>query len=143
MIMYDRQTESWWQHFTGEAIIGSYTGTTLVEIKSNIISFNNFQKHYPIGLVLSRKTGFTRQYGKTPYFGYDIINNVPFLMRGEVDGRLPPMERIFSVALNQKLKLYPFTELASSNILHDEIGNSAILIFKTGKIYSVLDQSNI
>jgi hypothetical protein len=26
LVMYDRQTESWWQQFTGEAIVGAYTG---------------------------------------------------------------------------------------------------------------------
>ena len=143
LIMYDRQTESWWQHFTGEAIIGSYTGTKLTEIKSQIISFNNFQKHYPDGLVLSRKTGYSRQYGKNPYLGYDNINNVPFLMRGKIDGRFPPMERVISVEINNKHKLYPFSVLDDSEILHDEISDSSLVIFKTGEIYSVLDKSTI
>ena len=26
LIMYDRQTETWWQQFTGEAIVGEMTG---------------------------------------------------------------------------------------------------------------------
>ena len=29
LVMYDRQTESWWQQFTGEAIVGALTGTQL------------------------------------------------------------------------------------------------------------------
>ena len=29
LVMYDRQTESWWQQFTGEAIVGAYVGTAL------------------------------------------------------------------------------------------------------------------
>jgi hypothetical protein len=29
LVMYDRQTESWWQQFTGEAIVGTLAGTEL------------------------------------------------------------------------------------------------------------------
>jgi hypothetical protein len=29
LVMYDRQTESWWQQFLGEAIVGELTGTWL------------------------------------------------------------------------------------------------------------------
>ncbi len=29
MIMFDRQTESWWQQISGEAIVGDLTGKTL------------------------------------------------------------------------------------------------------------------
>jgi len=143
LIMYDRQTESWWQQFTGEAVIGFYTGVELTEINSQIVSFENYQKRYPNGLVLSRKTGFNRQYGKNPYRGYDHINNVPFLMRGPVDGRLPAMERVISVKINDKRKLYPFSVLTQSAILNDNVSNSPLVIFKTGETYSVLDQNKI
>jgi len=143
LIMYDRQTESWWQQFTGEAMIGFYTGSKLTELDSQIISFENFRKHNPNGLVLSRNTGFDRQYGNNPYRGYDHIDNVPFLMQGSVDERLPPMERVLSVKLNNKRKLYPFSALMQSTILHDNVSNAPLVIFKTGETYSVLDQSKI
>ena len=143
LIMYDRQTESWWQQFTGEAMIGFYTGMELTELNSQIISFENYQKHYPNGLVLSRNTGFKRQYGNNPYLGYDHIDNVPFLMKGPIDGRLPPMERVLSVSISNNNKLYPFSALAQLKILHDEISNSLLVIFKTGETYSVLDQKTI
>jgi len=143
LIMYDRQTESWWQQFTGEAMIGYYTGMELTELNSQIISFENYQKRYPNSLVLSRKTGFNRQYGNNPYRGYDHIDNVPFLMRGPVDGRLPPMERVLSVKIKNKRKLYPFSALTLSEILHDNVSNAPLVIFKTGETYSVLDQNKI
>lgn len=143
LIMYDRQTESWWQQFTGEAIIGFYTGVELTELNSQIISFENYRKHNPDGLVLSRKTGFNRQYGSNPYRGYDHIDNVPFLMRSPVDNRLPPMERVLSVKINNKRKLYPFSTLSKSTILNDKLSTIALVIFKTGETYSALDQNKI
>jgi len=34
MIMYDRQTESWWQQFTGEGVVGDLQGVELTKIPS-------------------------------------------------------------------------------------------------------------
>jgi len=143
LIMYDRQTESWWQQFTGEGLIGFYTDTELTELTSNIISFQAFQQHYPNGKILSRETGFSRQYGKNPYRGYDDINNTPFLMRGPIDTRLPPMERVLSVKISDQQKLYPFSTIDDSTIIHDKFNGQPLVIFKTGDIYSALDQYNI
>jgi len=57
LVMYDRQTESWWQQFTGKGIVGRYAGTTLRRIPSEIVSFEEFATAYPRGKVLSRAAG--------------------------------------------------------------------------------------
>ncbi|HED08079.1 MAG TPA: DUF3179 domain-containing protein, partial [Ignavibacteria bacterium] len=100
LVMYDRLTESFWQEFTGKAIIGEMTGTQLKLFPSQIISFEQFAKAYPNGTVLSRETGFNRAYGKNPYVGYDNINTKPFLYNGEIDDRLPPNEKVIAVEIN-------------------------------------------
>src|SRR5919197_4096401 len=71
LVMYDRQTESWWQQFGGEAIVGRYTGTQLRQLPAQIVSWGSFRKAHPNGLVLTRHTGFSRPYGNSPYLGYD------------------------------------------------------------------------
>ena len=40
MIMFDHQTESWWQQFTGEALVGELAGSTLKVIPSQILSLS-------------------------------------------------------------------------------------------------------
>jgi hypothetical protein len=71
--MYDRQTESWWQQATGEAIVGDLAGQRLTFLPAQIVSLGDFAATYPDGDVLSRKTGHTRNYGHNPYVGYDTI----------------------------------------------------------------------
>ena len=39
LVMYDHQTNSWWQQFTGTGIVGDYTGTQLELIPSKVIAF--------------------------------------------------------------------------------------------------------
>ncbi|MEX1345788.1 MAG: DUF3179 domain-containing protein, partial [Candidatus Limnocylindrales bacterium] len=67
MVMYDRQTETWWQQATGLGIVGELTGAKLEFVPSQIISLDQFAAAYPDGAVLSRDTGFSRDYGRNPY----------------------------------------------------------------------------
>jgi hypothetical protein len=144
MVMYDRETESWWQQLTGEAIVGDLTGTKLTKLPAQIISFEQFSAVYEQGQVLSRETGHRREYGRNPYVGYDNINQRPFLYRGKIDGRLAPMERLITVSLNQVNKAYPHSDTRKANVVHDEVGGQQIVIFHAldGAV-SALDKSEI
>src|SRR5262249_40574942 len=52
LVMYDRQTESWWQQFIGEAIVGAMTGRHLRLIPSRLESLDRFRQRFPQGKVL-------------------------------------------------------------------------------------------
>jgi len=80
LVMYDRQTESWWQQFIGTSIVGEYMGTKLNEVPAQIVAYEDFKKAYPSGEILSKKTGHFRPYGRNPYRGYDRIGDQPFLL---------------------------------------------------------------
>ena len=90
LVMWDRQTESWWQQLSGESIVGRLSGKALELLPASIISFHDFREAFPQGEILSRSTGFSRPYGENPYVGYDDADRPPFLLTGEPDGRLPP-----------------------------------------------------
>jgi hypothetical protein len=60
LVMYDRQSQSWWQQFTGKGIVGRYAGTELTRLPSEIVAFEDFAAAYPAGQVLSRSTGYSR-----------------------------------------------------------------------------------
>ena len=42
LVMYDRQTESWWQQYTGEGIIGTHAGRKLDVLASRLESWMSF-----------------------------------------------------------------------------------------------------
>ncbi|MCH8078385.1 MAG: DUF3179 domain-containing protein [Proteobacteria bacterium] len=143
MIMYDRQTESWWQQFTGKAIVGEYTGTVLKQIPASIVAYADFRESYPTGLVLSNKTGYSRPYGRNPYKGYDRVGNSPFLFKGETDKRLPAMERVLFVRHDKQYRLYPFGLVKELSVINDELGNLKIAIFGKHGTLSALDAEQI
>ena len=130
LIMYDHQTETWWQQATGEAIAGEMTGTQLEFYPAVILSWQDFKAVYPDGKVLSRETGYPRAYGNNPYIGYDDVNNPPFLYQGPVTpGQLPPVARVLTVDLNGKAVAYPYETLENIGVVNDAVGGQAIVVF--------------
>ena len=143
LVMYDRQTESWWQQFTGKGIVGRHAGAELKRVPSEIVAFEDFEAAHPDGRVLSRDTGFSRPYGRNPYAGYDRIDQSPFLFRGKRDGRLPPMERVLSVSAAGKHRLYPLTLLEAHRVANRELNGLPYVIFIRPAMASALDDERI
>ena len=129
LVMYDRQTRSWWQQFTGEAIVGELTGTLLEFLPSQIIGWSEFAERHPDGEVLSRNTGHSRAYGRNPYAGYDSIGNNPFLFDGDLDGRLPAVERVVAVELDGTDVAYPFSLLTELQVVNDSVQGTPLAVF--------------
>jgi hypothetical protein len=94
LVMYDRQTRSLWVQFLGRAVAGVQTGTQLRAYPAQTLSWGDWQKAHPTGWVLSKDTGFQRDYGLNPYPGYDGIGRQPFLFHKPTDGRLAAMTRV-------------------------------------------------
>ncbi|MFT5110877.1 MAG: hypothetical protein ACI8P9_000186 [Parasphingorhabdus sp.] len=143
LVMYDRQTMSWWQQFSGRAIIGEMAGTMLKTIPAEVVSFESFAAAFPNGRVLSRDTGHNRPYGRNPYQGYDRIGQRPFLFNDPVDPRLPAMERVLNVSVDGKHKIYPFSRLEKNQVINDQVGSQPVLVVAIEQVRSALDQSNI
>jgi hypothetical protein len=97
LVMYDRQTESWWQQFTGEAIVGAMTGRRLRLVPSRLESFDRFRQRFPEGQVLVPANPNARNYGRNPYVGYDATSQKPFLYNGSLPEGIEPMERVVAV----------------------------------------------
>jgi hypothetical protein len=143
LVMYDRQSESWWQQFTGKGIVGRYAGAELKRVPSDIVAFEDFEAAYPGGLVLSRRTGYVRPYGRNPYTGYDRIDQSPFFFSGKRDERLPPMERVLSVSAAGKHRLYPLSLLERHPIANRELGGLPYVVFARPAMASPLDSERM
>lgn len=96
MVMYDRQTESWWQQFTGTGIVGEMTGKELAMLPARVESLAKFRARYPNGKVLVPNDPNFRPYGNNPYMGYDTSRR-PFLYRGEMPKGIAPLAYVVKV----------------------------------------------
>jgi hypothetical protein len=143
LVMWDRQTESWWQQLNGEAIVGELTGSQLTFLPAQILGWHAFKDAHPDGDVLSRETGHSRPYGTNPYPGYDDVDSRPFLFDGETDTRLPAMERVVGVELDGNAVAYPFPVLEQDRSIDDVIGSLEIVVFWTPGAASAVDAQDI
>lgn len=96
MVMWDRQTESWWQQFVGEAIVGEMTGALLEVVPTRVESFERFARRRPDGMVLRPTHPQLRAYGRNPYVRYDSAP-WPFLYRGDAPKGIAPLARVVAV----------------------------------------------
>ncbi len=144
LIMYDRQTETWWQQATGEGIVGKFTGRQLTFVPAAMISWGDFKEAHPDGDVLSRETGHSRDYGRNPYTGYDDVSRSPFLYDGpETPEALPAMARVLAVELGDEAVAYPFDLLQEVRVVNDTVGGVPIVVLWDSGTASALDAGSV
>lgn len=153
LIMYDRQSESWWQQATGEAIIGELVGQQLAFYPAPLVAWQDFKAAYPEGEVLSQETGFSIGYGRNPYRGYDLADNYevdeggyrdPFLYVGpDTPTSLPPVGRILGVEIGEEAVAYPYEILEVQRVVNDMVAGEPIAIFWTPGSAAALEASTV
>jgi hypothetical protein len=144
LVMYDRQTESWWQQFGGEAIVGRYTGTKLEEVPARIVSWRDFEREHPDGRVLSRVTGHDRPYGSNPYEGYDDVTSPPSFPADNLDDeRLSPKARVVYIERGGDAVAIPFAALAERRVLRVVVGGHRLVVRWRSGVVSALDSPRV
>ena len=132
LVMYDRQTESLWSHYTGQAVVGHLVGAELDLIPVQTVSFEAFLASHPDGRVLSLDTGHLRRYGQNPYEFYDS-NNRPFLFSGPLDDRLEPIARVVALRDGAEGAVIPSDVLAEHRVVPFTFaGRELVALFEPG-----------
>ena len=114
VLMYDHQSESLWSQIAMKAVTGKSLGLRLEPIFLEHTTWDSWKKHHPKSLVLSRNTGFTRDYSRDPYQEYGQTDQLLF-PPSRSDNRLSPKEWVLGIEINQTFKAYPFSTLEKLN----------------------------
>jgi hypothetical protein len=139
MVMYDRQTDSLWQQITGEGIVGNYTGSALRIIPSLLIPFDEFRQTYPEGEVLTRETGFQRDYGRNPYRGYEFGSGPIMPVRSKRAKSLRQMEKLVVLKDGKEYRAYPLSHLARRGVIEDKVDGRKVVLFYSREGLSPVD----
>lgn len=98
MVMYDRQTESLWTHFDGRAVVGDLVGSELQRLPVQTVAWSTVVDDHPGASVLAAPSG-AHPYGRSPYPSYeDRESPIQAWFRGELDVRLPAMDRVVGLS---------------------------------------------
>lgn len=134
MVMYDRETESWWQQAIGTGIVGAHKGDVLKQLPSWMESWAEFKARNPQGLVMD-EPDWSRAYGNNPYVSYDSSSK-PFLYGGEMPPHgIPPLMRVVRVGK----RAWPMSRLSAEG----EVREAGIRLSWASGQASALDSRRI
>jgi hypothetical protein len=143
LVMWDRQTQSWWQQFTGDAVVGTLTGARLTPLPYDTLSWGEFKRRYRAGTVLSLHTGFDRPYGENPYAGYETDPSPSSFFTRKTDSSLPAKERVAAVFAGGRPLVVPFSKLRRSPVVQAEAAGGPVAVFYDPHVRSVLDSTRV
>lgn len=140
LVMYDRETESWWQQLGGEALVGRLAGAELRTVPARGVSWAQFRREHPDGAVATTREDFGFQYGENPYLGtLDPSRPPPFPVANANDRRLPPSERVVFVQRGEDAVVVPFSVLEAERELTVEVAGAALTVRLNGRTAEVRD----
>ena len=125
--MYDRQTESLWLQVKQKAVTGLLTGTRLTKLPSTITSWKKWRKRYSETMVLSRDTGYRRDYENDPYADYykSRTGLFSFLKPGPGAGE---KALVVGVEIEGVTSAYMMDRLRVDREINDRLGGRAVSI---------------
>lgn len=143
LVMYDRQTESLWSQVERTAIAGVLTGTELDLIPVTMARWADWRASNPEGLVLSRDTGFARDYGRNPYVDYDTIDNEHTFLDQSVDGRYPAKERVVTFPGAREPVAVLAAALADVGVAEVKVDGRSVVLFSAPGLASALQDYSV
>jgi hypothetical protein len=134
MVMLDYETGSYWWQVAGQAIVGELTGERLEVLPSRMETWAQWRQSHPNTLVLSRETGFSRNYEQDPFLGIEeIINQGRFafpVSREALDDRLKPGDKVISIQLGGQARAY-FLDPEQAMLYQDQVGGDRLVVFSS------------
>lgn len=125
LVMYDRQTESYWSQLIGEAVAGEMVGTKLAFLPSWMTTWAQWKEMHPDTVALD-KGG--RRGGRDSYEGYYASNSAGVIGKTIFDDRLYTKEFVLGVEVNDTAVAYPFSVLNNEPVLNDSVDDKDMLI---------------
>ena len=112
VLFYDRQTESLWSQIMAKAVTGKHRGRELEKLPVFHTSWKSWLSEHPETQVLSTDTGFSRNYNRSPYAGYQDSSGIMFAVSHKAPKEFHPKEFVLGIESEGEYKAYPFSELA-------------------------------
>jgi hypothetical protein len=129
-LMYDRETRTLWNQFTGEPSFGPLAGTdvTLERLPVVLTSWQAWREQHPDTRVLSLETGYVRPYSLGEaygqYFGSDDTLFPVWQRRDDLDTK----SRVFGLEADGATKAYPLATLVEEQVVNDALADEPNVI---------------
>ena len=129
-LMFDRQTHSLWNQFTGRPVVGPLVGSG-IELRQRpvvITTWGDWTANHPQTQVLSPNTGHARDYGSgVVYSGY--FSSPDLMFPATVDQRQHRQkEYVFAIRQFGAARAWPLAAFEGRPIINDAIAETALVL---------------
>lgn len=129
LIPYDRRTDSNWSQIRLDCVNGTLRGREVETLPLVETTWQTWKNMYPDTGVLSKNTGYSRDYGRYPYGNYRTSHSYLIFPVANEDERIPNKERVLGVIHSDNVRVYRFSDLDESvSVIHDVLDDLNILI---------------
>ncbi len=139
-LMFDRETNSLWNQFTGEPVSGPLKDRGLkLKIRPVLItSWKDWKAKHPKGKVLSLNTGFSRDYGSgvvyNEYFSSPDLM-FPTIVRNE--DKLKRKDFVFGIRDVGAARAWPLEAFKTKTVINDRIGEKKLVLIGNAQTRTV------
>ena len=123
-LVYDLQTDSLWDLFSGRPVVGPLTGSG-IELRTLPIvmtRWSDWQQRHPDTRVLSRDTGYAHPYIPGAAHAGNADSPDPLFPVDVTDYRMAPKDLVFGIRLPSGDKAWPLDSFAGGVVINDSIG---------------------
>jgi len=140
LLMYDRKTDTLWAQILGKAVVGPLTGMQLKQLPASVVDFETFSQKFKNGKVLSKNTGFNRNYDTGPYGNYDTNDSIYFPIKNS-DSRLHSKTRVLGIEIDGQFKAYTLEDIEEKGVIQDTFNNHQLEIKYNGGFVEIKDKT--
>jgi len=138
-LMYDQQTHSLWNQFTGRPVVGILTGSG-IQLKILPVvttTWGNWYRQHPKTNVLSLNTGFSRDYTPGRPYGHYFTDTKLMFPALTPDKRLQPKDQVFGLRITGVEKAWPLQNFAGGQVINDRVGVLDLVLIGDAKSRTV------
>jgi len=118
VLLYDHRTQSLWSQLMQKAVAGERAGESLLSYPVVHTSWQQWFKAHPETSVLSRHTGFPRDYSRNPYAGYETTEALYFNVQHH-DDRLANKAWVMGLEHQGQYRAWSFDAVKKAGELHE------------------------
>ena len=123
LVMYDRETETLWSQFLGQAVEGPLAGETLGLVASQLVPWSVWRDEHPETLVLDTGGGVYDQYAS-----YYSSPNSGIIGQSNLDERLIGKQLVIGLVGEEGARAYAHSDMATVGVLNDTFEGLDIVV---------------
>ncbi len=130
VVMYDRESRSFWSQMALGCIFGDRAGEHLKALPGVQTTWGVWKALHPETEILSEDTGYARNYAQDPFvdFGYTANSDIFFIQSPPIDQRMHPKNMVYGLAIDGNARAYPYELLAQTGVVNDRFGGVDMLV---------------